>query len=161
MKMLYQNRRAVTLHIISLLTLTLSVFVLYMIFSDLEVFLKEYSSNAAGIGWMIFMLLAGNIMLGAMLWLSGRYVLRIWASENGQVMVQTWSFFGIYRTSHYPETILKNPQFRFGNANFSHVPTVNAPWWKLKTPKGKTLVLDMQADFSFDFKEYKGNSNSE
>lgn len=61
--MLYQNKRAVTLHLVSLLTLALSVFVLYMIFSDLDDFFIEYSSKASGIGWMIFMLLAGNVML--------------------------------------------------------------------------------------------------
>ena len=155
--MLYQNKRAVTLHLVSLLTLALSVFVLYMIFSDLDGFFIEYSSKASGIGWMIFMLLAGNVMLGCMFWLSGRYVLQISALENRQVIVKTWSFLGIYHTTAYPETILKTPKFHFGKANFSHVPTVNAPWWKLKTPNGKTLVVDMQGDFSINFKDYDQN----
>jgi hypothetical protein len=91
--MLYQNKRVVTLHLVSLLTLALSVFVLYMIFSDLDGFFIEYSSKASGIGWMIFMLLAGNVMLGCMFWLSGRYVLQISALENRQVIVKSLVFF--------------------------------------------------------------------
>ena len=158
--MLYQNKRAVTLHLVSLLTLTLSVFVLYMIFSDLDGFFVEYSYKASGICWMIFMLFAGNVMLDCMFWLSGRYVLQISALENGQVIVQTWSVFGIYQITAYPETILKNPKFHFGKANFSHFPTVNAPWWRLKTPNGKTLVVDIHGKFSLNFKEYWQNPKS-
>ncbi len=148
--MLYHNKRAITLHLVSVLTLALSVFVSYMIFSDLDGFFEEYSSKASGIAWLIFMLVMGNAMLVCMLWLSGKYVLEIIQSETNksEITVKTWSLFGLYRTKTYPKAMLENRKFHFGKANFSHVPTVNAPWYQLKTPSGKTMVMDLQGEFS-------------
>lgn len=90
-----------------------------------------------------------------MFWLSGRYVIEISENKGNEVyiIVKTWSVFGIYRTTIYPKTILEKPKFHFGKANFSHVPTVNAPWWQLKSPNGKTLVVDIQGAFFTSFKD--------
>ncbi len=152
--MLYQNKRGVTLHLVSLLTLALSIFVSYLIFSDLDRFFQEYSSKISAILWLMFMLVMGNVMLICMLWLSGKYVIEIIQSNDDEenIVVKTWSIFGFYRSKIYPKGILEHTKFHFGKANFSHVPTVNAPWWQLKTPNGKVLVVDMQGEFSPNFK---------
>lgn len=153
-KILYQNHRKLTLHAVSLLTLALAAFVVYMIFFDLDGFFSEFSSQATGIAWIIFFLLAGNSMLVCMFWLSGRYVLEITKLENQEeLIIKTWSIFGFYHKKRCPAGVLENPEFRFGKANFSHVPTVNAPWWKLKDQNGRTLVVDMNGKFFLDFKE--------
>jgi hypothetical protein len=131
--------------------MALSAFVFWMIFSDIDGFFKEYSSRASGIAWMIFFLVAGNCMLVCMLWLSGRYVLQISETANGELEVETWSFWGLYCKRKYPGSILINPKFHYGRTAFSHVPTVNAPWWGLKTPRGKSLVVDLQGTFFFDW----------
>src|SRR5690606_4576987 len=151
-KILYRNKRTFTLHAVSLLTLRLSFFTFYMIFLSPDEFFAEFSSTASGIAWMIFFLIAGNSMLFCMFWLSGRYVLEIHKYDvQGEIMVKTWSISGSYRRKNYPHSILENRKFHFGHANFSHVPQVNAPWWQLKTPSGKSLIVDLNGDFSHDF----------
>ncbi len=150
---LYRNNRQFLLHAVSLLTIALSVFVFWMIFSDLSGFWGEYTSRASGIAWMMFFLVAGNSMMVCMLWLSGRYVLQINETVTGELEVETWDFLGLYRIKIYPRSILSDPKFHYGRAAFSHVPAVNAPWWGLKTPRGKTLVVDLQGTFFFDWQD--------
>jgi hypothetical protein len=62
-KLLYINKRSFTMYFVSLITVAMSIFVFYMIFSDLDGFFLEYSSRATGIAWMIFMMCCGNILL--------------------------------------------------------------------------------------------------
>lgn len=138
----YINRRTPTLYMVTLITVALSIFTFYMIFSDLDNFFVEYSSRQSGILWMVFFLIAGNIMLGCMLWLSGRYILRIEEAEEGFVYIKTWSIIGRHKTRKYPDNLLDTAMFRKGVSNHPGAPVVVAPYSVLKTPTGKKLILD-------------------
>lgn len=144
---LYVNKRSKTLYAVSILTATLSVFVFYMIFSNLELFLQEFETNVHAIFWTTFMVIMGNIMFLCMLWMSGRYVVRVTQLPDEFVAIKTWSILGWNRTKIYPESVWKNSVYQEGKANYHGVPSVNAPWLRLKTPSGKTLVVDLDADF--------------
>ena len=154
---IYTNNHSLKLYMVSLLILSLSVFVFYMIFSDLDDFYKEYSSKLSGTMWMIFMIVLGNAMFVCMLWLSGRYVLKIEHSEERFVSVKTWSILGLHKTEKYPKSILDNIKYYPGYTHIRGTPAANAPWFKLKTPKGKILVIDTQGHFSKKVKNFKPN----
>ncbi len=140
--LLYHNKRQATLYFVSLLTLALSVFTCYMIFSDWDAFAAEYRSDLSAIGWAIFMLVTGNVMLGCMVWLSGRYILRIEQTGEKHVSIQTWSIIGMYKTRVYPLEMLRTAVFYKGVSNYPNAPGVVAPYSVLKTPNGKKLILD-------------------
>ncbi|WP_140937424.1 hypothetical protein [Sphingobacterium lumbrici] len=140
---IYRNKRQPILYGVSILTLALSVFVAYMIFSNLERFLEEFSSLLSAIFWMAFMLVMGNVMFICMLWLSGRYILCIERTGENFVLIQTWSIIGLHRTKKYPAEILDTADFRLGKSNIPHTPVVIAPYSIVRTPKGKKLIWDV------------------
>lgn len=145
---IYTNERQLTLCTVSLLTISLSIFTAYMIFSDLDSFLMEFSSKISGIIWMILMMILGNIMLICMIWLSGRYVLKIENAEEGFINIQTWSILGFYKKRKYPKDILNQQKYHEGYTKFNGVPAANAPWIQIKTQEGKTLIIDAQGEFN-------------
>ena len=118
-----------------------------MIFSDLDDFFIEYSSKASGIGWMIFFLVAGNCMMACMLWMSGRYILRIERIDEKNILIKTWSIIGFHKTRKYPATVLNTSVFNKGVSNYLGAPVVVAPYSVLKTSTGKKLILDEQGIF--------------
>jgi len=128
---------------VSLLTAGLSVFTFYMIFFDLDNFFIEYSSKLSGIFWMIYFVIFGNILLICMLWLSGRYILKIEEAEEGFVYIKTWSIIGLHKTQKYPREILDTATFHKGVSNHPGAPVVVAPYSILRTPNGKRLIWDV------------------
>ncbi len=138
----YINRRTPTLYMVTLITVALSIFTFYMIFFDLDNFFIEYSSKLSGIFWMIYFVIFGNILLICMLWLSGRYILKIEEAEEGFVYIKTWSIIGLHRTKRYPKAITTSGTYYHGRANLPSTPVVNAPFSVLRTPSGKRLILD-------------------
>lgn len=146
--LLYQNSRKYTLNAVGMICLGLSVFVFYMIFHDLDVFFMEYSDPVYGYIALTFFLIAGNAMLVAMVWLSGRYVLLIELIDPNKLKVTTWSMTGFHKSFIQDIQLLTDVQFIKGDAHFSGVPKVSAPWLKLKTSENKILVVDLLGDFS-------------
>lgn len=146
--LIYQNKRKSTLNFVSMICLGLSFFVFYMIFHDLEGFFMEYSDIVYGYLALSFFLIAGNIMLLTMVWLSGRYVLMIKQINHNELLISTWSIIGFHKSFVQDVQLLKDVAFISGDAHFSGVPKVNAPWIKLITSKNKTLVVDIQGDFA-------------
>ncbi|WP_026752336.1 hypothetical protein [Sediminibacterium sp. C3] len=108
----------------------------------------EYSDLVYGYIAFAFFLVAGNAMLMAMVWLSGRYVLKIEHINPNELVITTWSITGFNKSFTQDIQLLTDVKYIKGNARFSGVPSVNAPWLKLKTNENKTLVVDMQGDFS-------------
>ena len=149
---IYQSKRQPALYFVTVVTLSLSVFVSWMIFSAGDDFNREFSSPASAHAWKIIFLVGGNIMLLCMLWLNGRYVLEIREAEDETVVVKTWSIFGLHRTRRYPKSILTGDRkFHSGQAWVDTGPRVNAPWIRLKTPGGRLLVVDAQGSFTGDW----------
>lgn len=146
--LVYQNNRKYTLNAVGMICLGLSIFVFYMIFHDLNGFFMEYSNPVYGYIALTFFLIAGNAMLVAMVWLSGRYVLKIVQNTPNELIVTTWSITGFSKSFIQDKQLLAEVDFIKGDAHFSGVPRVNAPWLQLKTSKNKTLVVDIQGDFS-------------
>lgn len=143
----YKNSRSLTLYFVTIVTLALSIFVVYMIFNDLDAFFEEYSSRVSGIFWFTFMLVAGNIMFACMLWLSGRYILKIELADENHILITTWSMLGFHKTEKHPAEILKTETFCKGVSNHFNAPVVVAPYSILKTTTGKKLILDEQGFF--------------
>lgn len=146
-KLIFSSKRQLALYFVTLISLAVPVFTGYMIFSDLDKFLLEFSSKLSGYCWMVTMILASNVMLGAVLWLNGRYVLKIESFFEEYVTIKTWSILGNHRTRIYAITILDGLKFMPGRSFLPARPVSNSPWFKLKTPKGQTLVVDLQGEF--------------
>lgn len=152
MVVLYQNKSAITLYLVSLLTLVLSVFVFYMIFSDLDNFFTEYSSKLSGIGWLIFFLVMGNSLLACMIWMSGRYILQIKRIDDNNILIKTWSIIGFNKNRSYPVTIFNAAIYKKGVSKYLGAPIVIAPYSILKTPTKKRLILDELGTFNIETK---------
>lgn len=146
-QLLYRSNRQPALYFISVLTLALSIFVFYMIFSDWSGFALEFSSRFSAIAWAIFMLVAGNIMFCAVLWLNGKYILRIEQADENYIFIKTWSLFGVHKTRKYPADILSTAIFYTGITKGYRTPLVIAPYSILKTSSGKKLVLDKRGSW--------------
>jgi hypothetical protein len=147
--MIYESKRQPALYFVTLVTLSLSVFVSWMIFSAGDDFNREFSSPSSALAWKVIFLLGGNIMLLCMVWLNGRYVLEITKAEDEIVSVKTWSILGLHRTRRYPRSILtEGCKFHSGQAWIDTGPRVNAPWLRLRTPEGRLLVVDAQGSFA-------------
>src|SRR5690606_39826967 len=80
-----ESKRQPALYFISIITVALSIFVFYMIFSDWEEFALEYSSEFSAVAWTVYMLVAGNAMLVCMLWMNGRYILQIKKADENYI----------------------------------------------------------------------------
>lgn len=143
-QLIYKSNRLVVLYFVSVLTMVLSIFVIFMIFSNWSRFAMEFDSKFSAIAWAIFMLIAGNIMFCAVLWLNGKYILRIEQADEHFVFIKTWSIFGIHKTRKYPADILNSATFYNGITKSYRTPVVIAPYSILKTSSGKKLVLDEQ-----------------
>lgn len=79
--------------------------------------------------------------------------------DDEQVAIKTWSIVGLHGNKQYPKTILSEMVFNAGKGFYGRGPVVNAPWLKLTTPKGKTLVVDLQGAFMECFQP-KGKGRS-
>jgi hypothetical protein len=90
-----------------------------------------------------------NILLAIMLWLSFRYVLKIQQIDKETIEITTWSIVGYKKVYIERLDILQNIKFHLGQSSFANAPSVNAPYYTLKTSKGKTLILDLKAEFNF------------
>lgn len=93
------------------------------------------------------MLIMGNVMFCCILWLSGKYVLKIENAEKGFIYITTWSVLGVNKISKHPVTILKAMKYHQGYTKIPDTPATNAPWFQIKTIKGKILVIDAQGNF--------------
>jgi len=140
--LIYESKRQPALYFISIITVALSIFVFYMIFSDWEEFALEYSSEFSAVAWTVYMLVAGNAMLVCMLWMNGRYILQIKKADENYIFIKTWSILGFHKTRKYPADILKTTVFHKGISKYPDTPVVVAPYSVIKTPKGKKLILD-------------------
>lgn len=73
-----------------------SLFTCFMVFeitpSDKR---QDHISIYTARAWQSFLLLIGNIMLGGMLYLNGRYVLQTKEAEDGSLMLELWTIVGI------------------------------------------------------------------
>lgn len=148
-KLLYKSRRSLILHLLSVMTLSLFVYVIYLIFSDLSGFMEAFGSVSSAIFVMIIFIVLGSAMFIALCWLSGRYVLTIVRVENEKefIQVKTWSVLGFYKTRKYHRNILKKYAYFRGESAYYEAPSVKAPWFRLKTPNGKWLVVDARGEF--------------
>lgn len=148
----YKNYRTKVLYAISMLAFVLALFVDFIIFSDLSLFLTDYSSKIAAIFWLFILFIVGNILFICMLWLSGRYILQIDLLHPEIINIKTWSIIGLHASKTYPMKILEQSKFHQGYLRFSEAPTVNAPWFRLQTPKGKLLIMDLRGDIRHELK---------
>lgn len=126
-----------------------SLFTCFMVFgitpSDIR---QDHISIYTARAWQAVLLLVGNVMLGGMLYLSGRYVLQIEEKEDGSLMLELWTIIGITK-----KVLLaagsweQRSSMHEGQSNFLGTPMVDAPWIGLKTKKGKRYVIDADGDF--------------
>lgn len=145
--LIYKNNRIRLMYAVSVLTLSMSIFTNYMIFSDFDAFLSEFNSKSEGIFWMIFMVLCGHILLICMLWLSNKYVLEIAKISEHEIRIKTWSIFGFHKIYIDKVEILKSSTYTAGYTRITGGPMVNAPYLKLKLSNDKKLIIDLQGRF--------------
>lgn len=87
-------------------------------------------------------------MLFVMLWLSGRYVLKIEKLRTDVVRITTWNWIFCSKTFEDNSSILSNIKYEDGELIIPGAPVVRAPWMRIKSSSAKTLVLDMQSEIN-------------
>lgn len=148
----YNNYRTKVLYAISMLAFVLALFVDFMTFSDLSLFLTDYSSKIAALFLLFILFMMGNILFVCMLWLSGRYIVQIDLVHPEIIQINTWSIIGLHASKTYPMAILEQSEFHQGYLRFAEAHTVNVPWFRLQTPKGKLLIMDLRGDIRNELK---------
>src|SRR5690606_3159371 len=126
--LIYESKRQPALYFISIITVALSIFVFYMIFSDWEEFALEYSSEFSAVAWTGYMLVAGNAMLVCMLWMNGRYILQIKKADENYIFIKTWSILGFHKTRKYPADIFLSTVFYNGISNYLYNSVIVTPF---------------------------------
>lgn len=144
---LYQNSRYSTLNFLSVATISISVFVMFIIFWDLEGFLRVFPQTY--MGWMLIGFVATIFlsMVFVLLWISGRYVLTIREIDDSTLVVSTWSVWGKRNTHLYPKSILEPSFYTINTMCLPDDKATQSFWIPLKTPKGKDLIVDLQGVF--------------
>src|SRR5690606_35471131 len=98
-KVIYKNKRSKTLYFASLISLWILVFTYWMIFKDFEEFKQEFSSTLSAYLWTAFFLIISKILIIIMIWLSGKYVLKIeLLNETHEIRIKTWSILGLHKS---------------------------------------------------------------
>ncbi len=147
MEKIYINRRGVLLHAVSVILLLLSVFISWYILSESAYFIQAAHSKFLGISLIVLLLILGNSMTIAMLWLNNRYVLKIFMEDNQKnIKVITWNFFGKYKSYTTLTVALKKATYFSGRYDNAVGVSVNSPWLKIVVPNKKSLVLDLKGD---------------
>lgn len=141
-QVLYYNQRRFTLYAVSLLTFLVAAFTNYMIYSNWHGLLHEFGSQASAVVWITFMIVMGNAMLAAMVWLSGKYVLRVDQLDEQTIAVKVWTIYGLPYDRSYPASILAKSKSYQGRSSHIGAPTVSAPYTIIRTAKGKKLIID-------------------
>ena len=147
--LLYKSSRWPRLYYFSLFGVVLPVLVGILIFKDLDldVFFEEYRSRVLEIIWMVTMLIFSNLIWIYMLWVSGRYIMKIEVIDEKTIAIKTWSVTGLHKTRNYPKEILNIEKFTPRKTVIWEEPNLNATYTVIKTNTGKKLLLDKQGEF--------------
>lgn len=146
-KLLYKNNRVVRIYLAAIFTFATVTFAYFMVITQFDSLKKEFTSTTNLIAFLVFIFLCTHILLGTMLWMHQRYVLKIIEVDKHIIEIKTWSIIGLHGNKQYPKEILNETEFNPGKGFYGRGPVVNAPWLKVKTPKGRTLVVDLQGEF--------------
>ncbi len=82
-----------------------------------------------------------------MLWVSGRYIMKIEVIDEKTIAIKTWSVTGLHKTRNYPKEILNIEKFTPRKTVIWEEPNLNATYTVIKTNTGKKLLLDKQGEF--------------
>jgi hypothetical protein len=146
-KILFESKRRLALNLASAVSFSILVMTNALIFSDWEKFESEFDSYTIAVIWAIVFNLFSIALPIAVIWMSGRYILKIRLIGENEILISTWTIFGFHKKYKEHKSILKDADFVAGKGFYGRGPVVNAPWNKIKTSKGKTLVQDLQGTF--------------
>ncbi|MCO5248167.1 MAG: hypothetical protein M9887_04360 [Chitinophagales bacterium] len=150
-KLIYTNRRGILLHVISIGSMAISIYLLYLLFGNIHDLVSELPSKNFGYFIVVLLTLLVFVIPVFIIWLHGRYVLKIIKTVYpNEIAVTTWSFFGNYRTKKYPEDIFSQAKYKKGKYLNPDGVSVDAPWLKITTPDNKILIIDLQGDIMDD-----------
>ena len=124
---IYQSNRRLILHFVSIICLAVSALVIHIVFFLNKNLQAEFNSLLAYYAWLMFLLIAGNIITLAIIWLSGRYVLKITIGDDNRINITTWSIIGLYQTKTYSATILHKRKYYKGESNNANAPAYMRP----------------------------------
>lgn len=151
--MLYKNNRKPLLYFLTVFCLVVALGGSYFIIKNRIELINEVESKVLGNLLFAVLLLCCNVFLVIMIWYQSKYILQIWQKKDiGIVEIKTWSWFNKNQWNSYPVTIFETKEYWAGAFDLNGSSGQTPVTW-LKTPDGKKLILDHQAEFLNGFEE--------
>lgn len=147
-QILFQSRRTLILNLLSIIVSIPPIITIVLLKRGYSTLIGEFSSEFKFWLFASVLFLISCTMLFVMLWLSGRYVLKIEKLRTDVVGITTWNWIFWSKTFEDNSSILSNIRYEDGELIIPGAPVVKAPWMRIKSSSGKTLVLDMQSEIN-------------
>lgn len=152
--LIFSSKRTKMLWFVTVLSFFLSVSInITLLTMDIDKELMEYSSLLSFVAFQIFFVIAGNILLVVMIWMSGKYAISIIVNPGNNISVKCWGIFG-YRIHTFSVNRIISSTYFAGQSNFAGAPRVNAPWIRLKTDLGNLFIIDMQGEIHHGYEVF-------
>lgn len=136
-----------------LLTLFILMVLIVTVYFTLTMSAEEFSSELSAGFWKGFFILIPTILFYCMLWLNGKYVLKLEVLPNKVIRISTWSVFKMKQRMLWKvEDFNNHAQFYEGRTEIIGKPQVYAPFLILRSRMGKKLLLDLQGQFPYGFR---------
>lgn len=144
---IYESKRS---NMLWLLTVFIFMVLIVTIYFTLTMSGEEFSSELSAGFWKGFFILMPAILFYCMLWLNGKYVLKLEVLPNKVIRISTWSIFKMKRKMLWKaEDFDPHAQFYEGRTEIIGKPKVYAPFLIFKSRKGKKLLLDLQGEMPY------------
>ncbi|WAC40131.1 hypothetical protein [Pedobacter sp. SL55] len=145
--LVYQSKRENALWFVSVISLVTSCIINYLVCTG-KISNTDFSSQLSYIFWMIAFIIAGNLLMIVLLWMHGKYLIMLSILPNQMIAVTSWSIWGKHQTKTYTKAnFCGHVKSYDGKSNFYNIPSVNAPFVKIKTLQGKVFIVDLQGEF--------------
>ena len=144
---LYRSRRGTLLTLVALICVAMPLLVVYLFAIMYEAErLASYERSAGLTVLQAAIFLLSVAPLAGVVWLSGRYVLRVDRDESGTLHIVTWTLFGPRRRAWPASTVWKRVTAHAGTAHAPGAPAGNPPYLAVHPDGGSRLVIDLQGE---------------
>ena len=143
-KLLYRYKKEYLLYGLSILVLAVVIYADSAIFPSIDNYFKRSELVSNDMLSVIFLVLVLNGLWVGLIWFFQKTILEMReSSEAGSVDIKTWSIFKRNNWKTYSKEIFKTQIYFSGESEEG----IKTPMIKLKTPVGKTLILDLSGEF--------------
>lgn len=148
--LLYTSGRTVLLWFLLLIAVSLLAIVTWLAsLLPHEEMVRSFGSVAGGRIFQAGLVLISSIFVWPMVWISGRYIIRVEKRNESAVIIHMWTIFGV-RIKVWPIEAWSGSHSHYNHGQFeADDRKVDAPWRSVKPAGGKKMIIDMQGDFPY------------